>query len=431
MSRRTQVELMQTLDEKYIRTKVEFETMWPHATIVIDSAPFRGPDGRVDRERVEAALMIVGERFVETQLRLRDSPLGLTTPLWVPAGPLDSAYHVAWFPRVPDADEEPVLFSGLANRPRQRDRPLWRYCVIERADGDLAVVGGVQHALGDGLFAVRFVDALMGSAPDEPPALGRAPRTRVGGLFVIWARWLGARSGPRDAWHEYWRKPFRKRLTRWGGRLLRPLRDRRIDRHDLVSRYAPQPTAGYWCTPLAPAAELATRLGGTVSDLIVALSLRAVARMEPAGGEAAVAVPVSRRRREGGAMRNSIVSLRVAVPASMPLVDAVAAVHAQVVGFGRTGVGDTSAPESGGYASYLPYRRSPVAIAGAAVRRMLLWPTLIPGSRFGLFATSYSGELTVTALCAPGLDPAAMFAAFDEDLADAGQVLATAQEAAS
>ncbi|AYG03711.1 wax ester/triacylglycerol synthase domain-containing protein [Gryllotalpicola protaetiae] len=432
MTPRTQVELMRTLDEKFIRTRVEFEAMWPTATIIVDSAPFRRADGTVDRERVADALLVVGERFTETRLKLVDSPLGVTTPLWVPAGPLDRDYHLGWFPRVPTVGEEPALFAGGANVPRRRDRPLWRCTVIERADGDLAVVGSVQHALGDALFALRFVDALMGvGADDAPPALGPAPRTRVGGLGVVWGRWLRARSGPRDAWHEYWRKPFRKRLTRWGGRMLRPARNRAIAQRGLREVYAPAMAAGYWSTPLAQASELAGRLGGSISDLVVALALRVAVRLEGAAGEASVAVPVSRRRREGASVRNSIVMLRVSVSETAPLAAAVAAVHAQVTHFGRTGGGDLTPAESGGYASYLPYRRGQAAIAGAAVRQVVLWPVPTPGSRFGLFATSYAGELSFAALCAPGLDPAAVRSVIENESADAWAVLAAEQEVAS
>ncbi|GAA4170375.1 wax ester/triacylglycerol synthase domain-containing protein [Gryllotalpicola koreensis] len=428
MSRRTQVELMRTLDEKFIRTSIEFETTWPTATLVIDGAPFRGADGAIDRERVASALLVVGRRFTETQLKITDAPLGVTTPLWVPAGPLDRDYHLGWFPRVPAAAEEPALFSGAANVPRRRDRPLWRYTVIERADGDLAVVGSVQHALGDALFALKFMDALMGDGSAEVAALGPAPRTRVGGLLVVWGRWLRARSGPRDAWREYWRKPFRKRLTRWGGRLLRPLRNRAIDRRGLRAGYAPPMAAAYWNTELASAAELARRLGGSISDLVIALALRATAAAD--GGalaEVSVAVPVSRRSREGAAVRNSIVMLRIAVPRGLPLAAAVAAVHAQIAAFARTGDGDTAPAESGAYASYLPYRRERAAIAGAAVRRVLLWPVPMPGSRLGLFGSSYAGELSFTALCGPGIDPAVVRAVVEQELTDAAAALAAEQ----
>ncbi|WP_344791941.1 wax ester/triacylglycerol synthase domain-containing protein [Gryllotalpicola daejeonensis] len=427
MSPLTEVELMRTLDEKFIRTSIEFEAMWPTATIIVESGPFRGIDGAIDRERLEAVLMAVGERFVETRMRLMDAPLGLTAPMWVPAGPLDAGYHVGWFPRVPTAAEEPALFAGAGNVPRLRDRPLWRYCVVERADGDLAIIGSAQHALGDALFALKFVDALLGDGPGAPARLGAAPRSRLSGLMVVWGRWLRARTGPRDAWHEYWRKPFRKRLSRWGGRLLRPARNRAIDRRGLRALFAPQPAAAYWFTELAPAAQLAERLGGGVSDLVTALALRVVARLEDGPGEASVAIPVSRRRREAQAVRNSIVMLRVAVSRAAPLADVVAAVHAQVRAFGRSGEGDLSSAESGAYASYLPYRRSPAAIGGAAVRSVLLWPVPIPGSRFGLFASSYAGGLSFTALSAPGLDPAAIRAVVEDELADAWSALAAAE----
>jgi hypothetical protein len=236
----------------------------------------------------------------------------------------------------------------------------------------------------------------------------------------VWGRWLRARSGPGDAWHEYWRKPFRKRLTRWGGRLLRPLRDRAIERRGLRAVLAPPMSAAYWCTPLEPVAELARRLGGSVNDLVAALALRAALRGEGSAGEASLALPVSRRRREGAGVRNSIVMLRVTVPAGTGLAAAVAAVHEQVTGFARSGEGDLRGAESRGYASYLPYRRERAAIGGAEVRRVLMWPVPAPGARFGLLASSYAGELSFTARAAPGLSAEDLLAAVRAELAAEG-----------
>lgn len=92
--------------------------------------------------------------------RLLPAPLGIGEPRWVDDERFDVAAHVV---QLSDPDEAvgPQRFAqlrdALLSAPLDRRRPLWQLAFVPRlADGRLAVVGRVHHAMADGAAALQI-----------------------------------------------------------------------------------------------------------------------------------------------------------------------------------------------------------------------------------------------------------------------------------
>jgi hypothetical protein len=404
MSGALHVELMRTLDEKFIADPVAFATMRPTAAVVVDGAPLRDATGAIDIELVRALVERATWQFPPMRLRLRPMPWGVTTPAWVAAEDVDLDYHLRFLDR-PPADESAAL-AGDSNGDLDAARPLWVILVVPLANGDIALVPQVQHALGDGLFGLRVIDALSKNEPfdasdgdaDRVPV--RSPRTRAGILIEALRGWWRLQGGLRAAWREYSRKSFRRRLRRTGGRILRPFRARRRPPVALPPRHHAFATFA-----LADAKRAARAIGSSLHDLTVASALQAVEAGLGGEGPVALLVPVSRRAGSTGDERNNISMVRVAVPRGLELPEIAASVHQQVA---AAAAADILAPPPNrdwpGYASFLPWRPRRRYIGQALVRSVILWPVLDPGERVAVFGSTYHEAYTVAVSGTDDLD---------------------------
>jgi WS/DGAT/MGAT family acyltransferase len=101
------------------------------------------------------------------QRRVLPVPLQLNHPLWIADREIDPARHIVAH-RVPapgTMTELETLIGEIAGSPLARDVPLWELHVCQGlADGRVAVVAKLHHALADGSAA----NALLGNVTDRP-----------------------------------------------------------------------------------------------------------------------------------------------------------------------------------------------------------------------------------------------------------------------
>jgi WS/DGAT/MGAT family acyltransferase len=126
------------------------------------SAVFAPPDGAAAptieeiRARVTARLGWVPR----CRQRLLPAPLGIGEPRWVDDEDFDVAAHIVQLsdPADPVGPERfAELRDALLSEPLDRTRPLWQLAFVPRlADGRLAVVGRVHHAMADGAAALQI-----------------------------------------------------------------------------------------------------------------------------------------------------------------------------------------------------------------------------------------------------------------------------------
>ena len=123
-----------------------------------------------------------------------DVPLG-AGPRWIDDDDFDLSYHLrhAALPRPGDAAQLGEAISRLIARPLDRDRPLWELYVIEGLEGERTAVfrkvhlamAGAQHA---DLFALLLDDAPDAAPPPEPPPWRPEPEPEALELAVEGAR---------------------------------------------------------------------------------------------------------------------------------------------------------------------------------------------------------------------------------------------------
>ena len=418
-------ELIRTLDEKYVANAIAFEAMVGAAALILDGGPLRGSDGAVDLDRIRTRLEALTWHVPAMRQRLVPTPLRVTTPAWVPVADLDIARHVTLHPAVEADDPARVeILTGRLNGPMDPSRPLWDFRVVELDSGRVAVVARYHHVIGDALFGLRIGDVVAGTDPsplvpevtaDHRAAVGEPPRTGFGILAIAGRAWWRQQGGLVGAWHEYRRKPFVRRLRRWGGRLIRPARNALIERSGEAHRILVPRHSRYLEVELAPAMKLAYRLGGTIHDLTVAATLHAAAQLDPSRETVSLLVPISRRTRGDAHVRNHISVVKVSVPAAAALEELVPAVRAQV----QAAVDDTSRRDIGsrdwsGYATFMTWGRQRRYFGGAPIETVTGWPAGDPLDDIACLACSYQTRLTISVTTRASTDIDAIMASIAE-----------------
>lgn len=399
-------ELIRTLDEKYVANSIAFEAMVAAATLIVDGAPLRAADDSIDLAAIRARLEAVTWLVPAMRQRLVPTPLRVTTPAWVPVTELDITRHVLLHPTVEADDPNRVeLLTGRLGGPMDPDRPLWDIRIVELDSGRVAIVARYHHVIGDALFGLRIGEIVAGTeaasgipavTEADRAAVGVPPRTGFGILAIAWRAWRARQQGVSGAWHEYWRKPFTRRLRRWGGRVIRPLKNAVIARSGEAARILVPRHSRYLEVELQPATKRAYKLGGTIHDLTVAATLRAVAELQPGRETVSLLVPISRRTSEDADVRNHISVVKVTVPAGAPIDELVPAVREQV----RAAVEDRSRRDLGerdwsGYATFMTWGRDRRYFGGAPIETVTGWPAGDPRDDIACLSCAYDRGLTI------------------------------------
>ncbi len=156
------------MDAAFISGETSAWHMHAGALILLD--PAEAPDDfGVDtfRKLLSARLSSLGP-FCR---RLAPVPFGLDTPVWVTDATLDVDAHVraVGVPSPGGPTDLGRLAGDLFASKLDRSRPLWELWFIEGlADGRVALLAKVHHALVDGVGGARLYEALFDIEPDAP-----------------------------------------------------------------------------------------------------------------------------------------------------------------------------------------------------------------------------------------------------------------------
>jgi WS/DGAT/MGAT family acyltransferase len=272
---------------------------------------------------VETARKVVQQRlhrFEPMRRVLVDTPYGFHRPMWRENCPVDLAYHVRplHLPAPGGRRELDDAIAKLIEEPLDRTRPLWEIYVVDGlAEGRLAVVTKIHHALADGVASAN----LLAAALDKPEAVSAGAEcdphpTRV---QLLWA-----------AIHDHLRQaaelPSLLRYT--AASVHRLVRSRRnptgvkVPRSFLNHRLTTGRRFATASLPFADAKQITRELGCTINDLVLAMAAGAARelRLRYDGRSDAPLVammPVCLDSSPGRSAGNNFTQITVALPADL------------------------------------------------------------------------------------------------------------------
>jgi diacylglycerol O-acyltransferase / wax synthase len=275
------------------------------------------------RERLSARLHLI-PRYRQ---KLVEAPLGIAGPVWADDEDFDLDWHLD-HATLPSPDALPDYVGREMSRKLDRARPLWELHIVDGlADGRVALMPKMHHALVDGVAAIDVSTVILDPSPEPldipPPDEPWSPRpydpgahiARLAATPFVRAQQLAMdtalralETSPRSAADD-----------------LRKATDLLVE----LARQRPQAPMTPLNEPLGPNRRYASAradlgaikaagkaMGGTVNDVLLAAVAGMLARYLRATESAPVAlVPVSvRREQERGEMGNRISMVFVDLP---------------------------------------------------------------------------------------------------------------------
>lgn len=302
------------------------------STQIHDARPLRLDDGSLDIERIQEYVLSRLDRIPRYRQRLAHTPIE-GHPVWVDDASFNIRYHVrhSRLPRPGDERQLKRMAGRIFSQRLDREKPLWELWVIEGLEGDrVAVVSKVHHCMVDGVSGSELISALLTSEPMEKPGPVKswAPRETPSRLTLGAGEIARAIRGPLEA----------------AGAVGRLLRDEDDDRHQLGERLGalrrmvgdfggshelpfnqpigPHRRLDWLPMPLEAIKEVRRAAGGTVNDVVLAVTAGAVRHylihsrgMSLTDERMSVMAPVSvRRNDERGDLGNRVSAWTLFLP---------------------------------------------------------------------------------------------------------------------
>jgi diacylglycerol O-acyltransferase / wax synthase len=406
------------LDATFLELEQADESAHMHIGAILVFDP--RPDGPVTRERLCQHLASRLAQLPRYHQRLSQPHTGgLSWPEWVDDPTFDIGRHVAHaaLPAPGGPDELLDWVSGFFSQRLDRHRPLWEMALVEGlADGRWALATKTHHCMVDGVGSVDVGHLLLDVSADTASSAGddnarsvpaqkqpsSALEPRAGGPLARLARaWTGllptdtilhaAQMGAHGVVHP------RQALRSAQGALSILVREelRPAPHTSLNMPIGTRRRFAVVCVPLADLKETKRALGGTVNDVVLAVTasgLRAllVSRGEalPAGGLRAMVPMNLRAASEHLALGNRVSSLFVELPVAQASTleryrETVARSQA-LKSDGVQATGTTAVIELAGLAP--PVLHATVAQALYATRLFNVTVTNVPGPQQTLYA---------------------------------------------
>ncbi len=330
-------ERLSQLDNSFLVYEGPTSPMHVACTQIYEAAPLRGPGGALDidrlRDYVESRLHLI-PRYRQ---RLAYVPFE-NHPVWVDDARFNLLYHVRHTRLPKPGDERSLkrLAGRLLSQALDRGKPLWELWVIEGLERDrFALLTKTHHCMIDGISGVDLLSVLMTERPTDaiepPPAWSPRPAPTAGQLVA--SELLRSARTPLE-------------LARAA---LRIARDEDHARHELGERalalgrllesgfanasntplnqpIGPHRRVDWLRMDLGAIRAVKERLGGSVNDVVLAITAGAVRRFlrenratDVNGLDFRVMAPVSMRSQEQrGTLGNRVAAWIVPLPIGEP-----------------------------------------------------------------------------------------------------------------
>ncbi len=231
--------------------------------------------------------------------RLAEVPFGFDQPYWIEDPDFDIEYHVRELALPAPGDDRQLAeqASRLHARPLDRNRPLWEvYLIHGLSGGRVAIYSKVHHAAIDGVSGGEMLTAVLDLRPEgrtvepgpwtadrEPRALGlllRSARTyagqplRAARLTYGIVKGLPAMATSPARPHL----PLIDRVLRRDADVVLPSAGLRAPATPFNKTISPHRRWAFATVPLEDVKEIKNVAGGTVNDVVMALSTGALRR---------------------------------------------------------------------------------------------------------------------------------------------------------
>jgi WS/DGAT/MGAT family acyltransferase len=210
--------------------------------------------------------------------QLVDIPFKFHHPMWREHAEVDLEYHVRpWRVAAPGGRRElDEAIGEIASTPLDRSRPLWEMYLVEGlANGRVAVVGKIHHALADGVASANLLalgmDITEGPqrdndlyVTDPAPSRGQLVRSAFADHLRQIARFPGVVKYTADGMAR-----VRKSSRKLSPELTRPFTPPPSFMNHVIT---PQRRFATATLALADVKETSKKLGVTINDLVLAMS---------------------------------------------------------------------------------------------------------------------------------------------------------------
>jgi diacylglycerol O-acyltransferase / wax synthase len=326
------------LDASFLALETATAHMHVAGVVLFDGTELVTAEGGIDIGRIKAHIGGKLGYVPRYRQRLAWVPPN-RRPVWVDDDHFDFDYHVRHtsLPR-PGANEQLKRLAGrIVSQPLDRAKPLWELWVVEgMSENRFAIIAKIHHCMIDGISGVDLTTILLNVMPTSEiePATDWSPRPAPNPAHLAVAE---AARVTRSAIDTLTNIP---ELAKRGGEIaitlggrgfaaFNSLRSgwlRQSTRTPLNPDLGPNRRFDWTETPLAEVKAIRARLGGSVNDVVLAITAGAIRRFlledrnfDIGEGEFRVMNPVSTRLSDQrGALGNQVAMWLVSLPISDP-----------------------------------------------------------------------------------------------------------------
>src|ERR1700757_4106075 len=186
---------LNSMDNLFLKQENHTQPQHTIKAVVLDPAAARQP---LTFDAVRAVVPALVEKVEPLRWQLLLPRLG-GRPWWIDRPHIDLGYHVNYARAdSPGGDRElAARISEIVSEGLDHGRPAWQLWYIDGlADGKIAVVLKLHHALADGLASVRLLETIFSADPAEPlPTAGRTLTDERPPSAAAWLRLLVIHEG--------------------------------------------------------------------------------------------------------------------------------------------------------------------------------------------------------------------------------------------
>ncbi len=335
------MERMSIADASFLYMENEFD-LHHNAWLGIFEGP--APTGEEFRRHIASKL----PKIPRYRQRVRFVPHDLAAPVWVDDRHFLLSYHVRSIALpVPGTEEQlKELFTTLMAQPLDRNKPLWDMWLVDGLEGGRwALISRLHHCMADGVSTTDITTTVLDREPvttTEEVADDWRPEPSPSDAELVQAAMIEAQRDDAERGSRYatWANSLKSQMSEVDKAFV-SLRESLASQLSVTSLNGPIGPYRRWAWTKVALADIATvrrALGGTVNDVVLAVTTRAFRDLLIARGEAVAGrtvrclVPVSiRSTGEKGGNRISSMYAELPVGIADPA-ERLASVRAQMDG---------------------------------------------------------------------------------------------------